>query len=252
MDYAIFGTLKLICMKRIFCLAVVVSIVASSCHLFNERVRGSGNVATVVREAHGFNSIDVSSSINVYVKQDSAESVKVVVDDNLQPYIHVSVQNGVLVIEQERNTSLRPTSGIRVYVSAPAFVLFKASGACNYYTENKVSATDAIKIDLSGASDAKMEIMAPKITADISGAGSVILSGETKDLSLDASGASSFKCMGMMAENVAVDLSGASNAEVFASVKLDVDASGASGVTYKGNAAVNQKTSGASSIKKVD
>ena len=46
-------------------------------------------------------------------------------------------------------------------------------------------------------------------------------------------------------------MSGACDAEVFASVKLDVKASGASDVKYKGNAAVSQHVSGAGNVKKV-
>ena len=46
-------------------------------------------------------------------------------------------------------------------------------------------------------------------------------------------------------------MSGAGDAEVFASVKLDVEVSGASDVKYKGNAAVSQDVSGAGSVKKV-
>ena len=46
-------------------------------------------------------------------------------------------------------------------------------------------------------------------------------------------------------------MSGACDAEVFASVKLDVNASGASHVKYKGNATVTRNVSGAGSVKKV-
>jgi hypothetical protein len=53
--------------------------------------------------------------------------------------------------------------------------------------------------------------------------------------------------------NAHVKLSGASGAEVFASVKLDANASGASHVKYKGNPAeVGQSVSGAASVKKAE
>ena len=58
--------------------------------------------------------------------------------------------------------------------------------------------------------------------------------------------------MDLLTENTRVDISGASSADVFASVKLDVQASGASGVKYRGAAAVTQDVSGASNVKKVD
>jgi len=55
-----------------------------------------------------------------------------------------------------------------------------------------------------------------------------------------------------MAENTQVELSGAGDAQVFASVKLDVRVSGAADVKYKGNATVSQSVRGAGSVKKVE
>ena len=55
-----------------------------------------------------------------------------------------------------------------------------------------------------------------------------------------------------MAENVKVEISGAGDADVYASVKLYVRASGAGSVIYKGNPGINQSISGAGSVKKVD
>jgi hypothetical protein len=200
----------------------------------------------------GYNSIDVSGDIDVYVKQDSSQSVKVVTDDNLQEYLSIRENGGVLYIDVRRNYNLRPSSEIKVYVTGPVFRKFDASGACNFYTENQISSNEDIAIELSGASDAKLDLKAPRITGDLTGAGSLTLKGETKDLELDGTGSSNLKCLGMMAENVDVDITGAGDAEVYASVKLDVSVTGAGSVKYKGNANVNQKVSGAGSVKKIE
>ena len=71
-------------------------------------------------------------------------------------------------------------------------------------------------------------------------------------MKVDGSGSSHFRCFDLMAEIVSVDISGAGDAEVFASVKLDVDVSGAGSVKYKGNATVSQKVSGSGSVSKVE
>ena len=98
----------------------------------------------------------------------------------------------------------------------------------------------------------KIELDAPEVYADLSGACSVQLKGSTKNLRMEGSGSSDFKCMELLAENVEVDISGSGYAEVYASVKLDVDVSGAGDIKYKGNATVNQHVSGAGSVKKVE
>jgi hypothetical protein len=98
-----------------------------------------------------------------------------------------------------------------------------------------------------------MDIKSPVVGVEITGASTATLTGETRELKVNGSGASKAKCFGLPAENAHVKLSGASGAEVFASVKLDANASGASHVKYKGNPAeVGQSVSGAASVKKAE
>jgi hypothetical protein len=240
-------------MKRLFVLSILSLVIFSSCRdVFGKRIRGNGTVKTENRPVTGYNSIDVSGAIDVYVKQDSAQNIKVEADENLLEYIVVKEEGGVLKIYPKDNYNLRPSGTIKVYVAGPNFRRFEASGACDYYSENKITNTESIVLDLSGSCDAKMELNAPKITAGVTGAGKLTLKGETKELVVDGTGSSDFNCFELMAENVNVDITGAGDAEVYASVKLDVSVSGAGTVKYKGNAAVNQKVSGAGSVKKVE
>ena len=69
---------------------------------------------------------------------------------------------------------------------------------------------------------------------------------------MEGSGASHARCYNLLAENADVDMSGASSAEVFGSVKINATASGASDVKYKGKGTVTKNESGASSVEKVD
>ena len=240
-------------MKKIFLWLLLIIVTASSCHyMFAKRVRGNGTIKTETRTAGQFTAIDVSGSINVYAKQDSVSSIRIEADENLMEYIRVDNEGGTIRIHEEEGFNLRPTKEIRVYVSGPSFKRFEASGACDIYSENKITNTEAITISLSGACDVKMEVNAPKVSADLSGAGTIDLRGDTKELWIDGSGSTDVKCFEMMSENTHVEISGAGDAEVHASVKLDVHVSGAGSVRYKGNASVNQDVSGAGSVKKVE
>lgn len=239
-------------MKNVFFIALAASFIMASCDITGERIKGNGNIKTESRQLGQFNSIDASGIADVYVKQDSAFSVRVETDENLLPYILIENKNGMLYIHHKDHTNLKPTKSIKVYVSGPSFSRFEGSGACNYYTENQLTSTESFSFGLSGASDVKMELKAPRIEAGLSGAGTLTLKGETKDLRIQGSGSTDIKCFEMMAENTSVKMSGAGDAEVFASVKLDVQVSGAADVKYKGNAAVSQHISGAGSIQKVN
>ena len=237
-------------MRRLVIIVILSSIFLSSCGLFGKRVRGTGNITTETRGITGYNSVDVSGNIDVYVKQDSSQSVKVETDDNLLGLVEVYEEGGVLHIRTRKGYNLNPTRGIKVFVAGSEFRRFEASGACDIYSENMIISSGSVDIDLSGSCDAKLELRAPKVSADISGSGSVTLNGETRDLSVDGTGSSSFKCMGLKSENVEVDITGSGSAEVFASIKLDVDVTGSGSVKYMGNASVSQKVSGSGSVRK--
>jgi hypothetical protein len=240
-------------MKRIFLFLVFSLVLLTSCRdFFGRRVRGNGKLSTETRTAASFNGVKVSGAIDLYVRQNSSPSIKIEADENLLKYIEIENDGNMLVIHTKRGVNLRPTRSLRVYIGAPAFSRLEASGACDIFSENKISSPETLNIDLSGASDAKLEVNAPRVDVDVSGAGTVTLKGETRDFSVDGSGSTDIKCYGLLAENTKVGISGAGSAEVFASVKLDVDVSGAADVRYKGNGTVSQRVSGAGSVKKTD
>jgi hypothetical protein len=239
-------------MKHFIVLSTLVIFFTSCNYVFRNQVHGDGSIKTENRTAGQFNSIDVSSSIDVYVKQDSVASIKIEADENLMEYIQAINDGDVLRIHPENGYNLRPSKRIKVYVSSPAYKSFEASGACNIYSENKITSPGMVTIDLSGSCDAKLDLNAPKVSADLSGACNIELKGETKEFKVGGSGSTGIRSMDLLAENVDVDISGAGDAEVYASVKLNVEVSGAGSVKYKGNATVSQSVSGAGSVKKVE
>ena len=240
-------------MKRFIIFSLLISMIFISCgYIGGKRIRGNGNIKTENRTTGQFNSVDVSSNIDVFVKQDSVASVKIEADENLLEYVQVTINGTTLEIRKEKGYNLRSTKGIKVYISGPSFKHFEASGACDIYSDNQIISSEPISINLSGACNVKMDLKTPKINVDLSGAGTITLKGETKDFIVDGSGSTDVKCFELMTENTNIEMSGAGDAEVFASVKLDVHVSGAADVKYKGNATVNQSVSGAGSVKKVE
>jgi len=241
-------------MKRLFILSFITLFVFSSCRYFSgERIRGNGNVQSQTRTAGSFTNIDVSGAIEVYVKQDSAgSSIRVETDENLLQYIEVFTRGNDLVIKPKKGFNPRPTHAVKVYVSNTMFNGFEASGACKIISENKLNNTSTVSVSLSGACDVDLDITCPKVDAEASGAGKITLRGETKDFRVEGSGSTNIHCFDLATENTKVSLSGAGDAQVFASVSLNVDISGAADVRYKGTPSISQSISGAGSIKKAD
>ena len=240
-------------MRQVLVVAVSLLLLASSCReIFARRIRGNGNITTQTRSAGHFNSIDVSGNIDVYARQDSTPAIKVEADENLQQYIQTLDDGEVLRIKTQEGYNLNSSRQIKVYVSSAMFKKFEASGACAIFSDGKITSASNMNIDLSGSCSTTLDLNAPKISADVSGACTVNLKGQTKDFEISGSGSTTLKCFDLLAENVSVDISGAGDAEVYASVKLSGSISGAADVHYKGAAQTDIHTSGASSVKKAD
>jgi len=240
-------------MRAVFVIAVSSLLLFSSCRqIFAKRIRGNGNITTQNHSAGHFSSIEVSGSIDVYARQDSTSSIKVEADENLQQYIETVQDGDVLRIRTQEGFNISSSKQIKVYVSSAMFKKLEASGACDLFSDGKITSSSDLDIDLSGSCEATLEVSAPKISADVSGACTVKLKGETKDLNIQGSGSTNVRCFDLIAETVNLDLSGAGDAEVYASSKLGGSISGAADVHYKGAGQTDIHTSGASSVKKVD
>ena len=236
-------------MKNIIPALLLIIIITSSCNHFNrKRVSGDGNIVTRERPLNGFSGVDVGSAMDVVVSQDSTYSIKIETDNNLQDLIDVFVDHGVLHIYTRDGFNPNPSRKTVVYVSAPILKEFYVSGASSLRSTEKIQGTETVAIGVSGASHINLDLNAPTVDLELSGASQANLKGETRDLSIQGSGSSDIKAYELLSENAHVDISGASSAEVYASIKLEADASGASKIKYRGNATVNSNSSGASSV----
>jgi len=241
-------------MKKLLLALVVITLIVPSCRYgFGKRVSGNGTIHTEEHTVTDFKNVHVSGGMDVFLTQGDAKPVKIETDENLMQYIEVVQQGDDLVIRQKNGYNLDPTNKINVYVTSPAYNHIQLSGAGNIVSETKITSTEDMKLDISGAGDIKMDVKAPSVKVNLSGAGSVSLKGDTKDVDMSLSGAGSAHCFDLLAENSKVRISGVGDAEVYASISIDAHVSGVGDVRYKGGATqVSQHVSGAGSVKKVD
>lgn len=188
--------------------------------------KGSGVMASEVRDARGFSAIDVGGVFQVEVTAQKDFELEVEADDNLLQYIKTEVHGNTLQISTDKRLS--PSGPIRIRISAPNIDEMEVSGAANV-TVN----------ELKNAS----------LTVDASGASKIKLNGETSKLAVDVSGATNVNADNLKSETAVVEASGASHVDVHATGTLKANASGASKIVYAGSPASVQKTdSGASKI----
>ncbi len=188
--------------------------------------KGSGRMASEVRQLTDFHAIDVGGTFEVEIVAQRDFSVEVEADDNLLPLITTEVRRGVLRIKSERRLSSE--NPLKIRISAPDIDALEVSGAA--------------RLSLSGLKNTG-------IAVDSSGASKIKLAGETAKLSVDVSGASKVEAEALKTDAASVEASGASHVDVNVTGELKTDASGASRISYTGTPTnVVTKKSGASTV----
>jgi Putative auto-transporter adhesin, head GIN domain len=242
--------LKISIMRKICYIAVIVCLGVSSCRFLGKRIHGNGVIKTEEKPVAAFKEVEASGDIKLIVSQGDLKPVKLEGDENILTYIEVIQEGEKIIIKTKDDVNLIPSGDLSVYVSSPNYRSIEVSGSSDIIGQNKITSNDELELQASGAGDIKMELDAPKVTAGISGSGSINLKGQARDLSIDLSGAGHAYCYELLTENTTVTISGAGSAQVYASVKLNAEVSGAGNINYKGNASVSQQISGAGSVNK--
>ncbi len=193
---------------------------------FNEKVKGSGNVASERRDVNGFTGVDAGGIFTVEVTAGREYSVEVEADDNLLQHIRTRVSDGVLHISTTERVSTSNPMVVRI--SAPRIEELDASGVA--------------KISLTGVEGGQLSL-------DSSGASKVKVAGSADRLLVDVSGASNIDASDLRVRSASVDASGAAKVSLNVAEELRADASGASRIVYSGQPAnITKNTSGAGKV----
>ena len=246
-------TSKLTLLKTTSVLFVMLAVFISSCSISingPERVSGSKNVVSEVREVGYFHAIQVSNATTLIVTIGEEFHVEVKADDNIVPLIVTEVEDDVLKIFVERGYSLRNVKSQKVYVTLPLITSLSASGASNVSFTNPVKG-DALSIRASGASDLKLDVELAFLEVRMSGASDLKITGFAQYTNARLSGASDMKSYEFACDLLDAVLSGASDIKITVNEKISGNLSGASGIKAKGNHVIDVKTSGASSVQKL-
>ena len=165
--------------------------------------------------------------------------------------IRTEVVNGILKISLEgRGWRMGVGNNkLKAYVSFTTLDQITASGASNVYVDGVITG-DKLALNLSGASDFKGAIKVNELELDQSGASDTHITGQvTGTAIIRSSGASDVKGYDLTVQDCTAHATGASDIRVTVSKELSADASGASSIYYKGEGVLREShSSGASSV----
>ena len=212
--------------------------------------RGNGNITSEKWELNDFTKVELSGSYDVELIKGEESSVTIETDENLFDFIKVEESGHYLVIETDGR--IKATDGIRIYITYNEINGIYMGGAARI-TTNETLETDYLEVDMAGAGDVELAIIAKELTIDISGAGAVRLSGEVIDLEVGMSGAGDLEAHELRTRYCKVRISGVGNADIFVTDELEASVSGLGRVTYFGNPDyVNSDVSGLGKISPGD
>ena len=216
-----------------------------------KNVKGNGVIVSENRTLEGFDKIELSGSADVFISQGSDYLVRVETDENILPLVETKVQGSELEIGLKKNTSIRKTSGINVYVTMPSLLSVEVSGAGNI-SSNDTFTSGSFDIEVSGSGDLYFQnIITNDFTLDISGSGDVEVSSaettSTQDIRISGSG--DLNLVDMPTTDSKVKISGSGNAKLNVINSLDVEISGSGDVRYMGYPTVNTDITGSGDVR---
>lgn len=201
----------------------------------------------------GVRGLSVSAYYNVNLKKGPA-SVSTTASSEIAEYVVVKVENGIIKLGLDQDKmprELRKKSKwtLSADVSVPELETLSLSGAVRVNAIGNFYVND-LDANMSGASSlTDLYLTGIKADFDISGASSVKMTFDMKDMDFEASGASNARLEGKT-DDLSLDCSGASHMEVKGQfTEVDVECSGASKVNISGKSRSSElECSGASTI----
>jgi hypothetical protein len=232
-----------------------------------------GPVTTKNYDMQDFSRVTVSSAFEVEIVESSTWSISVTAQEKLFDNINVSNDGDKLEINMKWGWGTwlsnwnyqRPKAKITMPVLAGLDLSGASKGTITGFKSDQdtvilVSGASSLTVnmeagntslEISGASRIEGTIKVADLKAAVTGASRAILSGSANDIDLECSGASTSDLEALTAQNINVDLSGASRATVSPKDTMKVAISGASSLTYTGEPALEAiEVSGASTIHK--
>jgi hypothetical protein len=235
--------------KRVFSIAGILMLgFILSESLQAQLVKGNGNVIKINRKVKNIEKVSVEDGIDLVLDQGSEEAIVVEADENIVEHIRTEMKSGHLRIYTDK--SILKSRQMRVHLTITDLKELSTKGGSDTETKT-VLKLEKLEVSCSGGSDMDLELDLKELDLEASGGSDVLLKGTAKIVKMEASGGSDLDTYEMKAEKCLVNVSGGSDAKVFATKELNVNASGGSDVYYKGNpASVNSDVSGSSDIYK--
>jgi hypothetical protein len=180
------------------------------------------------RDVSGFTGVELASFGDLQIEQTGTESLTIEAAPDVLPHLTSEVSGGVLRLGVAPGTTIRATTPVVYRLTVATLDSVAVSGAGDVTASN---------------------LQTRRLTAGISGAGEMTLSGTVDSQVVTIDGAGDYDGENLQSTTAEVTVDGTGDAVVRVSSRLDVTIRGVGSVEYIGNPQVSQSIQGAGSIE---
>lgn len=219
-----------------------------------ERIKGSGEAGTENRTPGSFDSIQLSGSFKVQVRQAASETVELKADKNLLPYIETRVVDGsrgkTLEITTKKGYNLAGTLPVQINIGMGVLRNLSIDGSGDVRIETMK--TPELNASIAGSGDIRFaELFSEKVGFKVAGSGDILAKGRVNSLTISVAGSGDVKAAELAADEVKVSIAGSGDAQVQANKALKVSIAGSGDVRYVGSPEISSSVAGSGSIKRL-
>ncbi|MDN3921396.1 head GIN domain-containing protein [Roseateles violae] len=220
-----------------------------------ERINGSGEAGSEVREVGVFDGISTSGGFKVLIRQGASNRLELKADNNLLAYFETKVVEGskgrVLEVSPKRGYNLHTTITPQLVLDMPQLRSISIAGSGDIKVE--AMKTPAVEASISGSGNIIFDkLESERLGLKVSGSGDVVAAGRTQQLSVSVAGSGDVKARALEADEVKVSIAGSGDAKVTAVKKLNVSIAGSGDVSYAGSPEISMSVAGSGKVKKLD
>lgn len=205
-------------------------------------------------DLQGFDRVRVSGAYHVRIRRGDNFSVVARGRERQLRHLQIRREGNQLVIRPDRDVfnwrlGDEDHQAVLLTVEMPALSRVDLSGAVK--ADIAGFDTPEFALSASGAVESVASVNSRRVRLDATGACKTTLAGSGEELQIEGTGACEIRANRFRATHADVELTGASNARVFVTGRLNAEVSGPSHITYQGNPqVVNADESGIGRIEK--
>src|SRR5580698_294172 len=181
----------------------------SAALLFNRcglnSVDGDGKVISQERGIDNFSELSISGPFEVHLVQSNSPKLTVEADENLQDYIHVTMDGDELKIKAERNFSSPYTATL--YISVGDLEKLSCAGDIHLDCDSIIKEKN-LETSFAGSYDVHLNLYAIYLKSNLSGAGTLHVAGNVNETDYTAAGSASIKAFDCQSGKCSITIAG--------------------------------------------